>query len=139
MAGPITCRRSKGSGLSYIERDRNLAIETAQVAHGLAAGDLVYVSAGGWGLADAADEDKIDAGFVLAALDADTVLIVTQHGTAIRLPGHGLGSRGAMTWLAQGSPGALTATEPSSGIIRRVGPVLDADTVLYAPSAYEVL
>lgn len=133
-----TLRQIKGSGLTNAEIDANFAEKVTQAGHGLAIGDLVKVrAAGGYEKSQADSEANLSRG-VVVAVSGDDVYVRHAPGP-ITKAAHGYGSRGDELWEDQSTAGIFTASEPVSGIVRSLGFVLDADTVLYSPQAWTIV
>ena len=126
-----TLRQVKGSPVSAIENDANFAEKYSAVGHGFAVGDLVYkFGSSTWAKAVGSAGATVADGIVIAVPDADTAYIATRDGTPATKTAHGLGAAGTVVFLHQSSAGAM-ATGLTSGIVQRVGKVLDADTILF--------
>lgn len=105
----------------------------AATGSGVARHAAVYLDASGvWQLAAQDAEATADGllGLVITDVSANTATIGLPAGVA---------RRSAWTWTAGGavylgSAGALTQTEPSSNVVRRVGYALTAQALYFAPS-----
>jgi len=134
----LTLRTIKGSAITGAENDANFTDAVTQASHGLAVGDLVKVkSAGGYEKSQADAEANLAVGCVVG-VNGNDFYVKTDPGPVTKGT-HGFGSRGTVVYESQGSAGVFTATAPSSGIVRKLGIVLDADTILFTPGAYKVI
>ena len=134
----LTLRQVKGTPIANAEYDANVTEKYSAVAHGFAAGDLVYrSSATAWAKAVASAGSTVADGIVVAVPNADTAYINTRDGVLVTKTAHGLGAAGVVVFLHQSSAGAMT-TGLSSGIVQRVGKVMDANSILFRlGSTYE--
>jgi hypothetical protein len=105
----------------------NPVVTITQAAHGFAAGDAVYQSAGTWAKAIATAEATLADGVVVSTPDTSTAHIAL--GGLAKVPAHGFTPLGATLWMSQGTAGLLTTSEPGSGLKQRVATVIDASTL----------
>jgi hypothetical protein len=78
-------------------------------------------------------------GIVVHVEDANNCSVATRDGTQVTITSHGLTVPDPI-YLSQGTPGALTSTEPTSGLIQQAGKAIDANTIIFrlGATAYEV-
>ena len=126
-----TLRAVKGSELSWVEGDANVAIAVVQASHGFALGDLVTLTGSGWAKAQADAVTTLAHAVVMNVPDSGNFYAIAQDGVALPWTTHGQGSVGDQLYLSQGTAGDWTSTKPSSGYIQPVGVILDANRIIF--------
>lgn len=105
-------------------------LNVSQAAHGFVVGEWLYAASGTWAKAQATAAATLAYPAVVTRVIDATKFQVTLPGGKANLPSHGLGTAGTKVWLSQGTAGADTATEPSTGLAQQVAKVWDADHLI---------
>lgn len=105
----------------------NTALSTAS-PHGFATSDAVGFVGSDWGKCQADDPETSELiGFVTSVPTTTSFNLATSGQLASGFTGL---TKGATYYLSQSTPGEITATKPTSGIVKPVGVAINSTTIL---------
>jgi len=128
LTSSVVVIKQLGSSVAVVDEiDPSRSYETIyQNSHGFSTGQAVRHNGTEWVAAQALLPSGACHGVVTQVSGPDS-FVVTTHGRAV-INSHGL-TVGQYYWLSQATPGLLTATQPSSGVVQGVLHVRNANTV----------
>jgi hypothetical protein len=136
MAEALQLRVPKGANLTTQEGDDLFAPRITQASHGLALGNIVRRSSATDHVKAQANSEAnigVGLGLVIFTLGDDIWVLRASNSHTLAINSHSLGAFGTKIWLSQSVAGAMTGTEPVTGLKVYLGYVIDANTIHWEP------
>jgi len=123
---------SGGTALEFTTVSSGVSIKkTVTESNSFSAGNVVYRSGSVTDLSKSDLDYTAEVWGVIESASGANFSLVT-HGE-LSLPSHGLGSDGDVLYVSETTGGLMTTTEPTLGISKPVGFVLDSNTIHVSP------